>query len=209
MSDVTIMGLPPSAYVRTARLICAAKGIDHTLEPVDFRSENYKSEHHPFGRMPALQHGAIKLYECAAIGVYVDEAFDGPALQPADPLGRARMMQWISAVNDYYYTTIVGQCVAERFVKPMRGLAPDEATIAAALPQMETQLDVVATTVSDTPYLAGETLTLADLFLAPVLHYLAATPEGDNLLPGRPSVGAWMQRVAQSPDFDDINRLGP
>ncbi len=209
MSDLIILGLPPSSYVRTARLICANKGVEHTLQPVDFRSEAYKADHHPFARMPALQHGDLRLYECLAIGTYVDGAFEGPALQPDDALARARMMQWISVVNDYVYDQIVGCCVSERFVKPMRGLEPDEAKIAAAVPKIEEALDVVAAEVAGQDYLVGDTVTLADLFLAPVMHYLAATPEGEQLLPSRSAIGDWMERMGETPGFAEINKLGP
>jgi len=208
MSDLIIFGLPPSSYVRTARMICANKGVEHTLQPVDFRSTAYQADHHPFSRMPALQHGDVKLYECLAIGTYVDEAFDGPALQPGDPVGRAQMMQWISATNDYIYSVIVGECVIERFVKPMRGLDPDEDAIAAAVPKIAHQLDVVERQLEQTAYLAGDTLTFADLFLAPVLHYLAATPEGAQLLPQRTMVSKWLDQMQQTPDFGTINAMG-
>lgn len=208
MSDLVILGLPPSSYVRTARMICATKGVDYTLQPVDFRSEDYKARHHPFARMPALQHGDVRLYECLAIGIYVDEAFDGPALQPTDPVGRAKMMQWISVVNDYAYARIVGGCVSERFVKPMRGLAPDEAKIAAAVPGIAECLDVFEAAFADGAYLVGD-LSLADLFLAPVLHYLAATPEGDRLLAEKPAIKQWMGRMAETPAYNEINKLGP
>lgn len=208
MSDVTLFGLPPSSYVRTARMICANKGVPHVLQPVDFRSADYRADHHPFARMPALQHGDVKLYEALAIGVYVDEAFDGPALQPGDPMGRAQMMQWISVVNDYIYGTVVGCCVSERFVKPMRGLEPDEAKIAEAVPVMAAQLDVIEAGLTGS-YLCGEALTLADLFLAPVLHYLAATPEGGQLIPPRKHLETWLNRMRQTADFDEINAMGP
>ena len=209
MSELALLGLPPSSYVRTARMICANKGVPYTLQPVDFRSAAYKADHHPFGKMPALRHGEVRLYECLAIGVYVDGVFDGPALQPSDPLGKARMMQWISVLNDYIYRTVVGACVAERFVKPMRGLDPDEAVIAAAVPIMAAQLDVIDATLQDQLWLAGERMTLADLFLAPVLHYLAATPEGDMLLPDRAALRDWMSRVSETPDYATINATGP
>jgi len=120
MSDVTLLGLPLSTYVRTARMVCANKGIHHSVQPVDFRSDAYAQEH-PFQKMPVLHHGPLKLYEALAIATYIDEAFEGPALQPATPADRARMLQWISAINDYYYATLVGCCLIERFIKPMRG----------------------------------------------------------------------------------------
>jgi hypothetical protein len=59
---------------------------------------------HPFDRVPTLRHGDFMLYETSAIVAYIEELFPTPALQPDTPQGRARMNQWISAVNSYYYT---------------------------------------------------------------------------------------------------------
>ena len=47
-------------------------------------------EHHPFGRIPAFEHDGFRLYETGAIARYVDEAFEGPALQPKDPRAATR-----------------------------------------------------------------------------------------------------------------------
>lgn len=51
------------------------------MQPVDFRSDAYRETLHPFERMPAMAHGDVHLYEALTIAVYVDEAFDRPALQ--------------------------------------------------------------------------------------------------------------------------------
>ena len=205
MNELVIMGLPPSTYVRTAMMVCENKGVDYRLQPVDFRSNDYRALH-PFSRMPAMTHGDVTLYEALAIAVYVDEAFDGPNLQPSDPAGRARMMQWISVTNDYVYDQMVGCCVAERFIKPMRGEDPDEAVIAAAVPRITAHLDVLEAGIAG-DYLCGDALNLADCFLAPIMHYLGATPEGKSLLPKRPNLIAWMGRMTQTPGFAQVNAL--
>ncbi|WP_342078314.1 glutathione S-transferase family protein [Yoonia sp. SS1-5] len=207
MSDVIIFGLPPSSYVRTALMVCESKGVAYRLQPVDFRDPAYRAQH-PFGKMPAMQHGDVTLYEALAIATYVDEVLDGPALQPADPVGRARMLQWVSATNDYIYDSVVRHCVTERFVKPMRGLEPDTDLIAAALPRITEHVSIMDDALDGSDYLCGAKLSLADLFLAPVMHYLAATPEGRDLLPSRKNIVAWQSRMADTPKFDQINSLG-
>lgn len=207
MSDITILGLPPSSYVRTALMTSANKGISFTLKPVDFRSDEYLQEH-PFRKMPAMHHGNVRIYEALAITTYIDEVFDGPALQPSTPAERARMMQWISVTNDYLYKTIVGCCVAERFVKPMRGLEPDEVLIAQTVPVIETHLDVLEATLTSSDFFVGDQLTLADMFVAPVLTYFAATPEGKEILPKRVAVQAWLERMQGTAQFAEINKIG-
>ncbi|MFW2541025.1 glutathione S-transferase family protein [Primorskyibacter sp. 2E107] len=206
MNDVTLFGLPPSTYVRTAAMVLDAKGVRHSVEFPDFRTGGYR-EIHPFGRIPALRHGDLVLYETLAIATYVDEAFEGPALQPGDAAGRARMMQWISAINDYVYASFVGGCIAERFVKPMRGMQTDEAVIKAATPTIAAHLGILDAALADTPFLAGDGLSLADFFLAPIMAYLENTPEGEALLPERGNLVAWSRQMASLPGYDRVNTM--
>src|SRR5262245_44044678 len=85
MSDIVVLGFPRSTYVHIVRLVLTHKGIPHTfrdLEP-DMGSPAHLALH-PFDRVPILQHGDFTLYETSAIARYVDEAFEGPALQPKE-----------------------------------------------------------------------------------------------------------------------------
>ena len=46
-----------------------------------------KPEHlarHPYGRIPAMRHGDVELFESTAICAYVNGAFDGPSLVPGE-----------------------------------------------------------------------------------------------------------------------------
>ena len=198
MPDVTIYGPAMSTYVRTARMACAEKGVAHTREDVDFRSVEYRTLH-PFNRVPAMRHGDFVLYETAAICRYVDRAFPGPPLQPADIRALARMDQWMSAIMDYVYETMIRNLVWEHIVVPMGGGQPDEAKIAAAVPKMTHQLSVMDATLKATPFLAGAEVSVADLMLFPVLVYVKATPEGKAALLNSPAVKAWFERMAARP----------
>ncbi len=201
MSDVIVYGFAPSTYVRTARLALEEKGVAYALRPIEFGSDEHLRLH-PFARMPAFAHGDVRLYETSAITRYVDEAFDGPALQPGEVRARARMNQWISAVNDYCYADMARALVWERLVVPSRGGEPDEAKIAEALPRIEIQLDAIERELGDGgAYLAGGGPTLADLFLAPIMAYVRVTPEGPALLASRPGVGRWLDAMSARPSF--------
>ncbi len=92
MTDIVIHGLAPRTYTRTARLACEEKGVPHRLEPIEFGSARHLALH-PFGKIPILEHGDVRVFETLAITRYVDEAFKGPALQPADAKGPAVMTQ--------------------------------------------------------------------------------------------------------------------
>jgi glutathione S-transferase len=56
----------------------------------------------PNGQVPALVHDGKVITESTVINEYLDEAFSGPALRPADAYGRARMRVWTKFVDEYF-----------------------------------------------------------------------------------------------------------
>lgn len=200
MSDIVIYGIVQSSYVRTVRLACEEKGVSHEVQAIEFGS----SEHvalHPFAKVPAARHGDTVLYETGAIVRYVDAAFDGPSLQPAELAARTRMEQWISATCDYFYQDIIREIVFQRLVAPSRGAEPNEKMIAAAVPKLDHHLGVMERVLSDGDWLAGDALSLADLFLAPIHFWAGMAPEGQRLLPNYPAVGRWWERMSARPSM--------
>jgi glutathione S-transferase len=197
MADVIVYGFPVSTYVNIVRLVLTEKGVPfrfHDLEP-----EMGGASHlalHPFNRVPILEHDGFRLYETAAIGLYVDEAFEGPSLQPQDVRQRARMHQWISMLNAYFYPYMAYHLGHERIVYPALGIAPDEKVVAAALPRIATCLAVMeAELAANGDYLVSGRLSLADLFLLPSLTTLSRTPEGQEMLTGKPRIRDWWTRM--------------
>src|SRR5262244_2789774 len=144
MPDITLFGFPHSSFVHIVQLVLAHKEVPYTfhdLEP-DMRSPKHLALH-PFDRVPILQHGDFVLYETSAIVAYIEELFPTPALQPDTPQGRARMNQWISAVNSYYYHYMIYHVSHERNVFPELGIPSDEAVVAHAMPKVEICLQVL------------------------------------------------------------------
>lgn len=205
MGKPIVYGADYSVYVRIVRLALEEKGIDYELVPVDvFAAEGIPGwyvEHHPFGRIPAFEHDGFRLFEASAIARYVDEAFDGPALQPEEPRSRATMNQIIGMLDAYGYRSMVWDVAVERLEKE----PPDEALIANGLRQAETVLRVLTSLKPQGLWLLGDQLTLADLHAAPIIGYFAKVAEGQNLLAEFPDIQAWRTRIAKRPGF--ANRL--
>src|SRR4051794_12763682 len=107
-----------------ARLALDEKGVAYDWVEVDPFAEDVPASYldmHPFKRVPALLHGTFALYETSAITRYVDEAFDGPALQRAEPAERARCNQIMSIVDSYAYWPLVRQVFSHRVFRPRLG----------------------------------------------------------------------------------------
>jgi glutathione S-transferase len=188
-----------STYVRTARLALEEKGVEYNLDHFDFM-EGFPDEQiarHPFGRVPAFTHGEFELYETVAICRYVDEAFDGPALQPGDAAGRARVTQICSLLDCYAYGPAIGKIVTERLVSPMLNREVDESAITAAVPAAEKAYSVLEGFLGDRPYLADDTLSLADLHLAPNYAYFLMTPEGEKITQSTPNLRRWWDGIKE------------
>jgi glutathione S-transferase len=81
------------------------------------------------------------------------------------------------------------------------GRAPDEAAIAEAMPKAHTVFNELARLLGAQPNFAGETLTLADLMIAPQLHFLSLTPEWEPLTAGHRNLVTWLDRMNARPSF--------
>jgi glutathione S-transferase len=200
-----VFGAPYSVYVRAVRLALEEKGIDYELVPVDiFASGGPSLEHlsrHPFGKIPAFEHAGFRLYEAGAITRYVDEVFPGPRLQPADPRSHARMNQIISILDSYVYRTLVWDIYVERVARPASGFASDEEKIAAALPRAEVTLSALEELMAEAPWLAGPTMSLADLHAAPMFAPVRLAREGQHLLNRHDRLAKWWDRISTRPSF--------
>ena len=208
MSEVTIYGVAASTYARTARMAFHEKGVAHEFEEVDFTSGEH-TKLHPFGKVPAMRHGDLVLYETLAIGTYADTAFDGPALQPSSPRDKAVMQQWFSAYVDYIYHPMITDIVIERLAKPRRGEVPDEDKIKGRVPEVEKYLAIVEAGLEGRDFLAGDSLSLADLLYVPAVAYLPMVPEGAGFLDGKPNINRWFERVSARESFAKTNPFPP
>ena len=199
MAKPIIHGPAYSTYARTVRLALEEKGVDYDLVEVDLLAGATRTpEHlarHPFGKVPAFEHDGFELYETDAIIRYVNAAFSGPDLEPADARSRARMAQAINVIGGYAYPCMIGHIFIQRAVMPMMGNTADEAAIAAAIPQAETCVAALEKLIDGNAYLAGDRLSLADLLLIPVYDYFAQTPEGEKLLASAPNLRRWWDSV--------------
>ncbi len=199
MADVELVGFPQSSYVWSTRIALEEKGVNYTLQAkVDVRSEEYAREHHPFKKVPALRHGEVTLFESLAILHYIDEVFDGPKLVPADPVARARMRQWMSATADYLYDSAIRKLAVPRLVAP--GMMSEEA-IAENLPTLRKHLEVFDGALAAGPWLAGDSYSLADCVLTPIVFILGQLPEGQEAREGLVNLDRFAEQSQARPSF--------
>ena len=206
MADIVLHTDVLSPYGWAARHVAAEKGVSWRLKPVNLALPAHWKLH-PFGKMPVLEHRGVVVYETLAIVHYIDRAFPGPALQPAEVLAQAEMLQWISIVNGYMFPVMNG-LLKERTSAMWRAEGPDDEVLAGFKGPLELQMQYIDRAVAAHDFLVGGEITLADSFLLPHLHFVSATPEGAEALERAPAAQAWLDRMRGRPSFAATTPFG-
>jgi glutathione S-transferase len=198
MAKIEIVGGPRSTYVWVVRMVCEEKGIAYDLIEALPHSPEAKALH-PDGKIPALRHGDFTLCESKAIATYLDRGFPGPKLIPEDPRLAALVEQWVSFVNSVIDVTLIRTYVYA-YIRPRTADGkPDRSAVDAVLPALRKQLQLLDKAVASTGHLVGDSLTLADLNLLPILYRVRQFPEGAAALAEAPRLAAYVERLMARP----------
>jgi len=204
MSDFIVHTVPGSPFARAVFATLEEKHAAYRVAPIapgGGRTEPHISRH-PWGRMPVLEHGDFMLYETAAIMRYIDRVIPNPALTPAEPRAAARMDQMMNICDWYLFQGVSNVIGFQRIVGPrLRGLVPDEALIAEAMPKAHTVFNELARLLGDKNFLTGDAVSLADLIIAPHLDFLSQTPEWTALVAGNANLVVWFGRIMARPSL--------
>ena len=203
-ASVVLHGYRYSVYLRIVAMTLVEKNVAWTHVEVDPFAGTIPDAYlalNPFGRVPTLVHDGFVLYETTAITRYIDEAFAGVALQPADARDRARMNQIIAVADSYGYWPLVRQVFSQRVFNPARGRAGDEAAIAEGLRKSKTVIAALNRLAAGGPFLAGSALSLADLHLGAMIACFTAAAEGRAQLSGHPRLSEWWAAISERPSL--------
>ncbi|KAJ7662143.1 glutathione S-transferase-like protein [Mycena polygramma] len=174
---IIVHGNPQSSNTRRVLLILKEKKIPYELVSIDWAVGEHRQpewlQFIPFAQIPYIDDDGFILYESRAIGRYLAAAYpeQGPALIPAAGAGVKvhALFEQAVCIEAFTFDPTVTGILTERMVKPFLGLTPDEAQITTLTAKFETQLAAYERILSKTKYLAGDELTLADLFHVPYL----------------------------------------
>lgn len=199
MTELFLYGGPHSSFVRVTRMALQERNVSYRLMACPPGHVDGDARH-PFSKIPFIRYGDFILAESLAIIRFTEREFPAaPSLFPSETRRAALCDQWISAISDSVTTRIGRGICFPRLVAPVLGWPVDEAAIAAAVENLPATLEELERPLAAGPYLTGETMTLADLYLVPVLYYLSLTKEGQAILPRTPAIRAWQARMAERP----------
>ncbi len=114
----------------------------------------------PAGKIPVLQDGTLTLTESVAIMFYVADKFPQAGLIPSDPAARAEMYRWtffaVSEIEPHLWAI-----AQHRFALPEDKRVP--ALEPTATWQLSRALRAIEKRLADTPFMAGDVFSLADI----------------------------------------------
>ncbi|MEL7536881.1 MAG: glutathione S-transferase family protein [Pseudomonadota bacterium] len=199
-----LYGSPISPYVTAVRTTFAEKDINYEFVAIgaaELRSPEYVARH-PFRKLPALDIDGQALFETSAIMRYADEAFVGnTALQPRDPLARARAEQWMSAANSYLYPDLFAGWVFQRAFAPKFGMPVDEPRLQSSIERSRDHLVAINNAIAAGDLGAADAPTLGDIFVAAITSTLQLVKDGAALLALHPDVEDWLNNLLARPSF--------
>jgi glutathione S-transferase len=134
---------------------------------------------HPFGKVPVLDHDGLRILETSAIVRYLNDVLPGKSLVPATPRDRARMDMMISVIDSYGYGAFVGGVAAYHLFPDFVG-GKNDGRRKTGLENGRKVIDLAMKTKGDSDFLAGD-LSLADLYLAPIVFYVSLTPDANTV----------------------------
>jgi glutathione S-transferase len=177
----------PRGFVRDLRLrwACEEANLAYSVGtvPFDGRETNHLSRQ-PFGQIPFLSDGELKIFESGAGLLHLARKSD--TLMPRDPVGEAETLQWtLAALNSIEMVTVPWW-----FLK----ISGDEDN--ALTEWVSKRLDQLETVLSEREWLAADRFTVADLIMADVLRVSKVRAFGQ-----RPASEAYVERMTARPAF--------
>lgn len=186
MSKIEIYGVAASSYVQTVRLVCTELGLEYQLLPLEYGEPSHRALH-PFLKMPVLRQGDVQLYESLGIVTWLCALQEGRKLVPGKLINRCHMYSWISAAIAYYYPVLVRGPLAEQIDMEACGY----------------QLKLLDEQLTQTPYLAGPELSLADLYLFPMVCFIEKQAPCDGERPFK-ALDAWLAALKEREGFAEV-----
>jgi glutathione S-transferase len=190
---IRLHGTPKS---RTLRCIWAAEeaGLPYEIVPVDAMRGAKSAEHlrvNPNGKVPAMEDGALVLFESLAINLHL-AAKAGPPLMPGGD-DASRVLQWtLWAATEVEPAAM--QWAYNSYIRPPAERDPGQA--AAGKAGLDARLDVLEEHLKGRDFLLGPVFTIADCNLAGVLYGAWANNYDWG---GHVRVKAWMDRCMSRP----------
>lgn len=189
---LTLYHAPRTRSFRTLWLL-EELGVPYNIEAVSIRHSNDSKQSppasyraiHPHGKVPALVHDGVAIFETPAIAVYLTDLHPEAALGPVvgDPQ-RGPYLSWLS-----YSTGVFEPAMVEKMLKIEHQTGPFGWGSAAEV------LEVLSNRLASAPYLLGRQFSAVDIVLGGSLQYMMQV----KMIEETRIFGAYAERLGERP----------
>ncbi len=184
-------------------MLLGEKGVayDPVLEKPWDRRDAYTALN-PAGRTPMItdETRGLILIDSNAITEYFDETIEGKPLMGGTALGRAEIRRLVAWFDQEYWAEVTQPLLQEKMLKRLvHRQPPDGGTLRAAMKAANNHLDYVDYLVDHNNWLAGATMSVADL--AAAAHISVADYLGGIDWTGHDLARGWYAGLKSRPSF--------
>lgn len=155
---ITLCGASISNYYNKVKLALLEKGIPYTEELVKTgRTDDAVLSQSPLGKVPFIRTPQGALCESQVILDYLEAAHPAPALVPADPWQAAKVRELVTFIDSY-----LEMSARQLYPKAFFGGTLSDADLQRIRNQLEKQIAAFKRLAGFSPYVAGDTFTMAD-----------------------------------------------
>jgi len=194
---------------RRVRIYLAEKGIDIPTIDVNLREgEQLSAEFlaiNPGAMVPVLEiDDGDYLSECIAICKYLEALHPEPSLFGEDATGEARVLMWNNIVENegmFAVAEVLRNSLPAFQNRALPGpldLAQIPALVERGRARCDNFFDRIEQRLGDSPFLAGDGFSVADITLLVVVDAAARMVDIDAVA-SRPALGGWHQQVSGRP----------
>ncbi|WP_298471570.1 glutathione S-transferase family protein [uncultured Erythrobacter sp.] len=161
---------PLCPFSRKIRLLMGEKNIAYDLVREDpWAASDMFFNLNPAGRTPVLvdEDRGIVIADSRAIGEYFEETVDRSPMINGTATGRAEIRRLTALFDENFYADVTAPLLSERMKKRIvLRQPPDSKALREAMKMAHGHLDYIDWLIDNRPWLAGSTMSMADLAAA-------------------------------------------
>ncbi len=197
---LTLCGFSASNYYNKVKLALLEKGLPFT-EQLTWVGETDRNAS-PLGKVPYLQTSQGTLCESAVMADYIETAYPEPPLLPADPFAAAKVRELITFM-ELHLELVARNLYPQAFF----GGSVSESAREKVGAQLEKNIAAFGQLAKFSPYLAGDSFTMADCAAIVHLPLVASATKivyGRDYLADLP-VRNYLARMGERPHVQRVN----
>ncbi|XP_037439116.1 glutathione S-transferase 4-like [Triticum dicoccoides] len=206
MAPMKVYGWAVSPWMARVLVWLEEAGAEYELVPMSRNDSDHRRPKHlarnPFGEIPVLEDGDLMLYQSRAIARHILRKYK-PELLGAGSLQESAMVDvWVD-VDAHQLEPVLKPIVVNCIINPFVGRDVEQGIVDESIEKLKKLLEVYEARLSSNKYLAGDSISFADLTHFNFMRYFMATKHA-VVLDAYPHAKAWWEALLARPSVKKV-----